>query len=84
MFVCLFVFQIRSDKENYTTIYYSLTGPGVNEPPEGRFKVDRNTGYVRVYSILDREEISTYVVRDLFASRLKNLKHLQACPQAAQ
>ncbi|XP_042353188.1 desmoglein-2-like [Plectropomus leopardus] len=47
--------KIRSDKENFTKILYYLSGPGVDQPPKGIFGVDVNTGFVKVYSILDRE-----------------------------
>lgn len=59
----MLIFQIRSDKENFTKIYYSLSGPGADKPPINRFRVDQNTGYVTIHSILDREEISEYIVR---------------------
>lgn len=59
----MLIFQIRSDKENYTKISYSLSGPGVDKPPLNVFSVDPNTGYVKIHSILDREEISEYNVR---------------------
>nr|XP_046264008.1 desmoglein-2-like [Scatophagus argus] len=52
--------RIRSDKENYTRIFYYLTGPGVDQPPEGVFQVNRDTGFVKIYSILDREKIPSY------------------------
>ncbi|KAM9789977.1 desmoglein-2-like protein [Neosynchiropus ocellatus] len=52
--------RIRSDQENTTRIVYSLRGPGVNEPPVGVFGIDSSTGYVKIYSILDREEIEYY------------------------
>ncbi|MEQ2247675.1 hypothetical protein ILYODFUR_011594 [Ilyodon furcidens] len=55
-----FIAKIRSDKETSQKIIYSLTGSGVNEDPKGRFAVDRDTGFVRVFSILDREEIAQY------------------------
>lgn len=61
--VCVFVFQIRSDKENYTKIIYSLTGPGFDQPPYGIFRINPETGFVRITAILDREEIPTYHVR---------------------
>ncbi|KAI4809802.1 hypothetical protein KUCAC02_018666 [Chaenocephalus aceratus] len=48
--------RIRSDKENHTRIMYYLSGPGVDQPPVGVFGVDRNTGYVKIFSNLDREE----------------------------
>lgn len=59
----MFIFQIRSDKENFTKIVYSLSGIGVDKAPVNIFSVDPNTGYVKVHSILDREEISEYHVR---------------------
>lgn len=59
----LFVFQIHSDKQNYTRIFYSLTGPGVDQPPLNVFSVDPNTGFVKVHSILDREEVAEYNVK---------------------
>lgn len=53
--------RIRSDKENFTRIVYSLRGPGVNEPPVGVFGIDSQTGYVKVFvKVLDREEIEFY------------------------
>ncbi|XP_074545677.1 desmoglein-2-like protein [Halichoeres trimaculatus] len=52
--------RIRSDKENYTTIYYFLTGPGVDKPPLNVFGINHTTGYVKIFSILDREEIPFY------------------------
>lgn len=55
--------QIRSDKENYTKILYFLSGPGVDQDPKNVFGIDTNTGYVRVYSILDREKIAYYQVK---------------------
>lgn len=61
----VFVFQIRSDKENFTKIMYFLSGPGVDETPKGVFGVDQNTGFVKIYSILDREKIPFYRVRAL-------------------
>ncbi|XP_073346746.1 desmoglein-2-like protein [Pagrus major] len=56
---------IRSDKENYTTINYFLSGPGCDEPPMNRFSVDRDTGKVRIHTILDREEISSYRLKGI-------------------
>ncbi|KAM8727098.1 desmoglein-2-like protein [Acanthopagrus schlegelii] len=56
---------IRSDKENYTKINYFLSGPGCDEPPRGRFGVDKDTGFVKVYSILDREDIGFYRLKGI-------------------
>lgn len=60
------VFQIRSDKANFTKILYFLSGPGVDEEPKNVFGIDSNTGFVRVYSVLDREKIARYQVKSLF------------------
>lgn len=55
-----FIAKIRSDKGDDRKITYSLTGPGVDQDPIGRFAVDRDTGFVKVFTILDREEIAKY------------------------
>ncbi|XP_061150985.1 desmoglein-2-like protein isoform X1 [Syngnathus typhle] len=52
--------RIRSDKENFTTIFYSLKGPGCDEPPFGVFGVDQRSGFLKAYKVLDREEIAFY------------------------
>ncbi|XP_077414827.1 desmoglein-2-like protein [Vanacampus margaritifer] len=52
--------RIRSDKENFTTILYSLRGPGADEPPFGIFGVEQITGFLKAYKVLDREEIAFY------------------------
>lgn len=44
---------------------YYLSGPGVDQPPVGVFGVDRNTGYVKIFSILDREETPFFHVKAL-------------------
>ncbi|XP_061694431.1 desmoglein-2-like protein [Syngnathoides biaculeatus] len=52
--------RIRSDKENFTRILYSLSGPGADEPPVRVFGVDPITGLLKAYKVLDREEIAFY------------------------
>nr|XP_020451505.1 desmoglein-2-like isoform X2 [Monopterus albus]XP_020451506.1 desmoglein-2-like isoform X3 [Monopterus albus] len=58
--------RIRSDKENFTKIIYELTGPGAGDT----FQVDPDTGYVKIYAVLDREEIAAYHLKGIakFAS----------------
>lgn len=70
--VLWFAFQIRSDKENYTKISYSLSGPGVDEPPLNVFSVDPNSGFVKIHSVLDREEVSHYNVKTKLLFLKKN------------
>lgn len=67
MCVCVYLFfQIRSDKENSTEIWYYLMGPGVDQPPKNVFQIDRYTGFVKVLKkTLDREEVPFYHVRTL-------------------
>ncbi|XP_029380665.1 desmoglein-2-like [Echeneis naucrates] len=55
-----YIAKIHSDKANYSKILYYLSGPGVDEPPQGRFSVDAVTGFVKVHTILDREDIALY------------------------
>ncbi|KAG8014182.1 Desmoglein-2, partial [Nibea albiflora] len=56
--------KIHSDK-TYPKITYSLSGPGVDQPPVGVFGIDPNTGFVKIYSILDREEIAMYSLKGM-------------------
>ncbi|KAM7400566.1 hypothetical protein PAMA_004988 [Pampus argenteus] len=59
--------KIHSDKQNRdnTRITYSLTGPGVDQPPIGLFGINPNNGWVKIYAILDREEIPSYHLKGL-------------------
>ncbi|XP_068196504.1 desmoglein-2-like protein [Antennarius striatus] len=57
--------RIRSDKENSTRIFYYLSGPGVDEPPVGTFSVIRETGFVKISRVLDREEIPFYQLKGM-------------------
>ncbi|XP_076000682.1 desmoglein-2-like protein [Genypterus blacodes] len=58
-----YIAKIRSDKENFTKIVYSIRGPGVNQEPYGIFSVNSDNGFVRVHSILDREEREFYLLK---------------------
>ncbi|KAG7525885.1 desmoglein-2-like [Solea senegalensis] len=55
--------RIRSDKEYDRAIFYYISGPGVDQPPIGVFSINQNSGYVKIHSILDREERSFYVLK---------------------
>lgn len=55
-----YIARIRSDKENFTKVIYSLHGPGVDEPPLHVFGINSISGYVKIYEILDREKIASY------------------------
>ncbi|XP_053292155.1 cadherin-1 isoform X1 [Pleuronectes platessa] len=54
------VSQIRSDKDDVKMIYYSITGPGADEPPYGLFTMDRITGSLYLTQPLDREKVDKY------------------------
>src|SRR3712207_7548654 len=38
-----FCFQLKSNKDRGTKIFYSITGPGADSPPEGVFRSEEHT-----------------------------------------
>ncbi|XP_069491651.1 B-cadherin-like [Ambystoma mexicanum] len=54
--------QIKSSKDKETKVYYSITGEGADQPPEGLFTCERNTGWLYVTQPLDRETKDRYVL----------------------
>ncbi|XP_071382834.1 desmocollin 2-like protein [Centroberyx affinis] len=48
--------RIGSDSQATHTVYYTITGPGVDEEPENVFTVDRYSGMLSVHRAVDREE----------------------------
>uniref|UniRef100_A0A673VIU1 Cadherin domain-containing protein n=3 Tax=Suricata suricatta TaxID=37032 RepID=A0A673VIU1_SURSU len=56
------VAQVKSDKGKEIRVFYSITGPGADEPPYGVFIMDRETGWLKVTMPLDREQKSHYVL----------------------
>lgn len=62
IFLC---FQLKSNKDRGTKIFYSITGPGADSPPEGVFTIEKETGWLLLNKPLDREKIAKYEVGNL-------------------
>ncbi|XP_063307518.1 desmocollin-3-like [Pelobates fuscus] len=54
--------QIQSDTQVNYTIYYSISGAGVDQPPVGLFYVEEKTGNIFVTRAVNREEIPLYTL----------------------
>ncbi|XP_062308283.1 desmocollin 2-like protein isoform X2 [Osmerus eperlanus] len=52
---------VGSDSTVNYTVYYEISGPGVTVAPKGLFSVDRQTGMVKVWYAVDREQYSKFV-----------------------
>ncbi|XP_029031830.1 cadherin-1-like [Betta splendens] len=53
--------KIRSSEAKTKRIFYSITGPGADQPPVGLFIMDKYTGVLFVTQPLDRERQARYV-----------------------
>lgn len=56
--------QIRSNQDKEKKVYYSITGPGADQPPVNLFTMDRETGILYVTQQLDREQQDKHMVGD--------------------
>ncbi|CAH2303175.1 cadherin-4 isoform X1 [Pelobates cultripes] len=59
----LHLVRIRSDKDRESSIRYSITGVGADQPPMELFKIDPISGRMYVTDPLDREERASYHLR---------------------
>ncbi|KAF5892318.1 desmoglein-2-like, partial [Clarias magur] len=60
-----YIAKIRSDEQTRTDIEYSLIGPEVGN----LFSVNKETGFVRIHGILDRETTATYELKGRATSK---------------
>ncbi|XP_055414942.1 desmocollin-2 isoform X5 [Bubalus kerabau] len=56
----LFLQQIQSDTAQNYTIYYSISGPGVDKEPRNLFYVERDTGNLFCTASIDRETYPSF------------------------
>uniref|UniRef100_A0A673JU07 Desmoglein-2-like n=1 Tax=Sinocyclocheilus rhinocerous TaxID=307959 RepID=A0A673JU07_9TELE len=70
-----YIAKIRSDEETRTSIQYSLTGSGADQPPVNLFTVDSETGLVKIHGVLDREKTPVYYLRGV--ARFLNGSHAE-------
>ncbi|KAM3604739.1 uncharacterized protein V6R79_015682 [Siganus canaliculatus] len=52
--------RIVSDSEANHSVFYTLSGPGVNEHPVNVFSLDPNTAMLTVHKAVDREEFPSF------------------------
>lgn len=55
--------QIQSDTAQNYTIYYSISGPGVDIEPRNLFYVERDTGNLYCTGPVDREQYESFTVK---------------------
>ncbi|XP_049720505.1 cadherin-3 isoform X2 [Elephas maximus indicus] len=54
------LYQLKSNNDRGTKIFYSITGPGADSPPEGVFTIEKENGWMLLNKPLDREKIAKY------------------------
>ncbi|XP_075393428.1 cadherin-3 [Tenrec ecaudatus] len=54
------LYQLKSNNDKGTKIFYSITGPGADSPPEGVFTIEKENGWLLLNKPLDREKIAKY------------------------
>lgn len=68
--------RIRSDNDKKSSLRYSVTGPGADQPPTGIFLINPISGELSVNKPLDREDISNFHLRahavDLNGNQVEN------------
>lgn len=55
--------QVQSDTAQNYTIYYSASGPGIDQDPKGLFYIERETGNIFATRPIDREQYPSFQVQ---------------------
>lgn len=55
--------QVQSDTAQNYTIYYSASGPGIDQDPKGLFYIERETGNIFATRAVDREQYPSFQVQ---------------------
>lgn len=58
-----FLLQVQSDTAQNYTIFYSISGPGVDKEPLNLFFIDKDTGDIFCTRSIDREQYQEFPVR---------------------
>uniref|UniRef100_A0A663E7G6 Cadherin domain-containing protein n=1 Tax=Aquila chrysaetos chrysaetos TaxID=223781 RepID=A0A663E7G6_AQUCH len=54
--------QVQSDTAQNYTIYYSASGPGIDQDPKGLFYIERETGNIFATRAVDREQYPSFQI----------------------
>lgn len=77
----LSTFQIQSDTAQNYTIYYSISGPGVDKEPRNLFYVERDTGNLFCTASIDRETYPLFEVTFTYCVSNIKLGYIASLPQ---
>ncbi|CAN9502826.1 unnamed protein product [Ophioblennius macclurei] len=55
--------RIVSDSQQNHSVYYTISGPGVNEYPTELFSLNTETGMLSVHNTIDREEFPSFKLK---------------------
>ncbi|XP_035860719.1 desmocollin 2 like isoform X2 [Sander lucioperca] len=66
--------KIVSDSEAKHKVYYTITGPGVNQNPVGLFSLNPETGMLMVNGPIDREEFPSFILTTRVFDKITNME----------